>query len=323
MSKFSFEEIQQAEKALRPWLAMTPLSQSYYLGGEDQKFFFKLESMQQTKSFKVRGALNKMLSLTEEERRRGVAAVSSGNHGISVAYAARMLGIDRAEIIVPETTPQSKVDKIRYFGGQVRQMGQNYDEAHIQGMEYIRQSGMTFIDSCHHDPKIYGGQGTAMVEILRQNPDIDTVVVPIGGGGLATGTAVAAKVLKPDIRVIAVQTAACPAMIHAYRDGVCYEEYPTEGETICDALVGGVGVLAYETLGQYADEIVEISEAAIRKAVVFLLEQEKIVAEGAGAITTAAVLERPELFANSRNTALMVSGSNIDSTLLRQLLAEN
>ncbi len=321
MSHFSFEDILQAEAALRPYLPETPLVQSYYLGDPDHKFYFKLESMQHTKSFKIRGALNKMLSLTEEERRGGVAAVSSGNHGISVSYAARLLGIKKAEIVVPETTPRSKIEKIEYFGGHVRLMGQNYDEAHRQGMEFIADSGLTFIDSCHDDPKIYGGQGTAMVEILRRNPDIDTVVVPIGGGGLATGTAVAAKALKPDIRVIAVQTAACPAMIHAYRDQVCYEEYPTTGSTICDALVGGVGVLAYEMLKDYADLLLEVSETAIGRAVVFMLEKEKIVAEGAGAIAAAAVLEHPEIF-TGRHTALMVSGSNIDGALLRQLQAE-
>ena len=323
MTSFTYKDIEAACQALRPILPETPLVQSYYLGGGEQQFFFKLESLQHTKSFKIRGALNKLLSLADEERQRGVAAVSSGNHGISVAYGAQLLGIDRAEIIVPETTPKSKVEKIRYFGARVKLLGKNYDEAHALGMDYIRQSGMTFIDSCHNDPKIYGGQGTAVVEILRRNPDIDTVVVPIGGGGFATGTAVAAKAIKPSIRVIAVQTAACPAMIASYRDGVYYEEYPTEGETICDALVGGVGILAYEMLRDYADEIVEVSEAAIRKAVVFLLEQEKIVAEGAGASTTALVLEHPELFRSSKKTALMVSGGNIDGSLLRKLLAEN
>ena len=321
MSHFTFEDIQKAEAALQPYLPETPLVQSYYLGDKAHKFFFKLESMQHTKSFKIRGALNKMLSLTEEERKIGVAAVSSGNHGISVSYGAQLLGIENAEIVVPETTPRSKIEKIEYFGGHVRPMGKNYDEAHAMGMKFIEESGLTFIDSCHNDPKIYGGQGTAMVEILRRNPDIDTVVVPIGGGGLATGTAVAAKALKPEIKVIAVQTAACPAMIHAYRDNVCYEEYPTTGETICDALVGGVGVLAYETLKDYADLLLEVSEEAIRRAVVFLLEKEKVVAEGAGAITTAAVLEHPEIF-TGRNTALIFSGSNIDGTLLRQLQAE-
>ncbi len=321
MSWFSLEDIQQAEAVLRPYLPETPLVQSYYLGDQSHRFFFKLESMQQTKSFKIRGALHKMLSLTQRERKLGVAAISSGNHGISVSYAAQLLGIAQAEIVVPETTPRSKMEKIAYFGGHVRPMGKNYDEAHRMGMQFIADSGMTFIDSCHNDPKIYAGQGTAMVEILRRNPDIDTVVVPIGGGGLATGTAVAAKALKPDIRVIAVQTAACPAMIHAYRDHVYYEEYPTTGETICDALVGGVGVLAYEMLKDYVDLIVEVSEESIRRAVVFLLEKEKIVAEGAGAITTAAVLEQPELFTGD-NTALMVSGSNIDGKLLRQLQAE-
>ena len=145
----TFADIATARRRLARYLAPTPLAQSFYLGGKDTRYFFKLESLQHAKSFKIRGALNKMLTLTEEEKARGVAAISSGNHGSSVSYAARLLGIRQATIIVPHTTPQSKIDKIRYFGAEVLRMGQSYDEAHVLGMEYIRAARMKGLSGRH------------------------------------------------------------------------------------------------------------------------------------------------------------------------------
>lgn len=321
MRPFTFDDVRAAYDAIRPYVPVTPLVQSYCLGDAEQTFFFKLESLQRAKSFKIRGALNKMLSLTPEERERGVGAVSSGNHGSSVSYAASLLGIEKAVVIVPETSPTSKVEKIRHFGGEAKLMGQNYDEAHTLGMAYIEANGLTNIDSCHEDVYVYAGQGTVAVEILEQNPDIDMIVVPIGGGGIATGVALAAKTLKPSIRVIGVQTAACPAMIASYRDGVCYEEYPTE-PSVCDALVGGVGIRAYEMLKEYMDEILPVSESYIRKATAMMIGQEKLVVETSSAITAAAVMEYPERI-NGKNVALIMTGGNIDADRIAQLLEEN
>lgn len=322
MREFTFDDVRAACDAIRPYVPVTPLVQSYCLGEGEQKFFFKLESLQHTKSFKIRGALNKMLSLTEEERARGVGAVSSGNHGSSVSYAASLLGIDKAVIIVPETTPNSKVERIRRFGAQALLVGRNYDEAHAFAVKYIAENGLTNIDSCHEDVYVYAGQGTVAVEILQQNPDIDMIVVPIGGGGIATGVALAAKALKPEIRVIGVQTAACPAMIASYRDGVCYEEYPTEGESVCDALVGGVGVRAYAMLKDYMDEILPVGEDYIRKAAAMMIAQEKLVVETSSAITAAAALEYPERI-NGKRVALIMTGGNIDGQRIARLLEEN
>ena len=321
MKPFTFDDVRAACDAIRPYVPVTPLVQAYCLGDAEQTFFFKLESLQRAKSFKIRGALNKMLSLTPEERERGVGAVSSGNHGSSVSYAASLLGIEKAVVIVPETTPLSKVEKIRHFGGEAKLMGQNYDEAHALGMAYIEANGLTNIDSCHEDVYVYAGQGTVAVEILEQNPDIDMIVVPIGGGGIATGVALAAKTLKPSIRVIGVQTAACPGMIASYRDGVCYEEYPTE-PSVCDALVGGVGIRAYETLKEYMDEILPVSENYIRKATAMMIGQEKLVVETSSAITAAAAMEYPQRI-NGKNVALIMTGGNIDAARIAQLLEED
>ncbi len=318
---FGYKDVKEAYDAIKDYVRETPLEQSYYLGNENQKFFFKLESCQRAKSFKIRGALNKMLSLTEEEKQKGVATISSGNHGSSVSYAASLLGIKNAKVIVPETTPQSKVDKIKYFGADAMLMGANYDEAHALGMKYINEHGLTYIDAYYDDPKIYGGQGTIAIEILKQNPEIDTIIVPIGGGGMITGIAVAAKHLKPEIKIIGVQTEACPAMVASYKDNVFYEEYPITGDTVCDALVGGVGKLSYEILKDYVDELLVVKEDIIRKAVAFMIKDEKYIVEGGSCTTVAAVMQYPEKI-TGKNIALVMSGGNLDGKLMTEILKE-
>lgn len=318
---FSVQEVFEARERIRDYVYKTPLEESMYLGADGRRYFFKLENMQTVKSFKIRGAVSKMTTLTDEEKERGVATVSSGNHGASVSYAAKLLGIKNAVVIVPKCTPKSKIDKIRFYGADVLLMGENYDEAHAQGMEYIREHGMVYIDAYYDDYKIYGGQGTIALEILEQNPEIDTIVVPIGGGGLSTGIAVAAKAVKPDIRIIGVQTEACPAMIRSYEDKRCYEEYPITGDTVCDALVGGVGALAYEMQKDYIDEFIVVREAAVRKAIRFMITEEKYIAEGGSCTTVAAVMDYPELV-GGKNIALVISGGNIDKELMIKLLNE-
>ena len=318
---FGYNDVKEAYEAIKDYVRETPLEQSYYLGNENQKFFFKLESCQRAKSFKIRGALNNMLSLTEEEKQKGVATISSGNHGSSVSYAASLLGIQNAKVIVPETTPQSKVDKIKYFGADAMLMGANYDEAHALGMKYINEHGLTYIDAYYDDPKIYGGQGTIAIEILKQNPEIDTIIVPIGGGGMITGIAVAAKHLKPEIKIIGVQTEACPAMVASYKDNVFYEEYPITGDTVCDALVGGVGKLSYEILKDYVDELLVVKEDIIRKAVAFMIKEEKYIVEGGSCTTVAAVMQYPEKI-TGKNIALVMSGGNLDGKLMTEILKE-
>lgn len=315
---FGFQDVEEAYERISPYLRKTPLEESYYLGDGQRRYFFKLETFQRAKSFKIRGALNKMLTLTPEERARGVATVSSGNHGSSVSYAASLLGIERAEIILPEPTPQSKIDKIRYFGGQVLLMGKDYDEAHALGLAHIQQNGMTYIDPYYDDPKIYAGQGTIAVEILQQDPAIDTIAVPIGGGALITGIAVAAKAIKPSVRVVGVQTAACPAMIRAYQDHRFYADYPSEA-SLCDALIGGIGALSYEMAKDVVDDFIAVSEESIGRAVSFMARREKYIVEAGSCTTVAAVTDCRERVGGQR-VALVLSGGNIDGDLLFELM---
>ncbi len=316
---FSAQEVFDARDRIRDYVYKTPLEQSLYLGEGDREYFFKLECLQTVKSFKIRGAINKMLTLTDEQRAKGVVAISSGNHGASVSYGAKLLGIKKAVIIVPETTPKAKTDKIEFYGGQVMRLGKNYDEADKLGAAYIKEHDMTKIDAYYDDVKVYAGQGTVALEILEQRPDIDTIVVPIGGGGLITGISVAAKAIKPDIRVVGVQTEACPAMIKSLEDHVFYDEYPVVCDTVCDALVGGVGKLSYELAGDCIDDIIQVRESSIRKAVKYMIKDEKIIAEGGSCTTVAAVRDFRERV-SGRKIALVISGGNIDGDLMVSLL---
>ncbi|WP_339317594.1 threonine/serine dehydratase [Paenibacillus sp. FSL R10-2734] len=317
---FNYENVTRAYDRIKNYVNRTPLEESFYLGDEDRRYFFKLESQQRAKSFKIRGALNKMMTLTEEEKNCGVAAISSGNHGSSVSYAASILGIKNVIVIVPLGTPISKIDKIKYFGADVLQLGKSYDEAHSLGMKYINERGLTYIDAYYSDPEIYGGQGTVAIEILEQNKDIDTIVVPIGGGGLITGIAVAAKAINPAIRIIGVQTEACPAMLKSYEDNIFYEEYPNE-ESLCDALLGGVGKLSYEMAKDYVDDFIAVSENSIARAVSFMAKEEKYIVEAGSATTVAAIMDYRERIGGT-NIALVISGGNIDGEVLTTILTK-
>ena len=172
-------------------------------------------------------------------------------------------------------------------------IGKDYDEAHALGMEHIRRNGMTYIDPYYDDPKIYGGQGTIGMEILEQNPEIDTIVVPIGGGALFTGIAVAVKALKPSVRVVGIQTEACPAMICSYEDGKFYTDFPCEG-SLCDALVGGVGAMSYQMAKNYVDDFIAVSEDTFGRVVSFMAREEKYIVEAGSCTTMAAVMDYRE-----------------------------
>ena len=318
-------DVQAARERLRGRVSQTPLREALSLrekvdAPKETRFFLKLENLQEVGSFKLRGAFNKLMNLTEEERAAGVLAVSSGNHGISVSYAAHQLGISPVKIFVPETTPAVKVDKIRGYGAEVIRIGQTNNETEAYVREFMKTNPMTFIDPCYRDYLVYAGQGTVGLEILAQNPDIDTIVVPIGGGGLLTGISVAAKAIKPDIRIIGVETEASPSMTAALRDKVYYEEYPIE-PSLCEALVGGIGYIAYLMADQCIDDIVVVKESYIRQAVGMLRKEESVTAEASSAICVAAVLQEG-VARFGKNTALVISGGNIDPMLLEELTKE-
>ncbi len=310
--------IQETKQLIDPYILETPLSVSNSLSSGNRTVYFKNEGLQPTRSFKMRGAFSKMLRLTDEEKKLGVAAVSSGNHGVAVSYAAKKLGIEKVLIFVPENTPLSKINTIKYYGAELVVKGKSYDDAHRIGMDYISTHEMTYIDAYDKDPLIYAGQGTAGLEILKQNKNISTILVPIGGGGLISGISTAAKAIKPDIKIIGVQTEACPAMKASMDDKHFYAEYPSE-TSVCEALIGGVGELAYNLSNQLIDDILIVKEKSILKALKHMLLEERTIIEASSCVVVAALMDYPD-YDFGDEVALLLSGNNIDTNLMKEVL---
>ena len=276
--------------------------------------WLKFENLQFTSTFKERGALNRLSALSAEERRQGVIAMSAGNHAQGVAYHAKRLGIP-ATIVMPVGTPMVKVENTRRHGAVVVVTGNTLEEAGAYAAELGETHGMTMIHP-YDDPLIIAGQGTIALEMLKAVPSLDTLVVPIGGGGLISGMAVAARALKPDIRVVGVEAGLYPSMYNAIK----HEHLPTRGDTLAEGIaVKSPGKLTTEIIRHLVDEIVLVSEPEIERAVADLINIEKTVVEGAGAAGLAAVQSRPEIFAG-RNVGLVLSGGNIDTRLIASVL---
>ena len=276
----------------------------------------KLENLQLTGSFKERGALNKLLTLNKVERERGVIAASAGNHAQGVAFHASSLGI-RAQIVMPLATPQIKVAATRGFGAEVILHGASYEEACEEALRRRVEEGRTFIHP-FDDPEVISGQGTIGLELLEQVPDIEAVVVPIGGGGLIAGVACALKENNPKIRVVGVEPEKLPSMLRAREAGHPVTIAPEA--TIADGIaVRRAGDLTLPLVSRYVDEIVTVDDEEIASAILMLLEQEKTLAEGAGAAALAAVVQSKTNL-RQRRTAVLVCGGNIDVTLLAKII---
>ncbi|MDP2871112.1 MAG: threonine/serine dehydratase [Bacillota bacterium] len=313
----TLERIIEARDRIRPHVRRTPLVRSHFLsdvtGGG---VHLKLESEQILRSFKLRGMANRILTMTPDERARGIIVASSGNHGAAASYAGRRWGVP-VEVWAPASTPVPKVSKIERYGARLHLVGQNYDEAAAAACRAVGGQSGIWVDSSSDEAAV-AGHGSVGLEIIEDLPAADAVLVPVGGGGLLTGIAVAAKALRPAIEVIGVQTSACPAMIASLRDGVCHEQYPT-GPSLCDALVGGIGKLGFAYAPEYVDRVVEVGETAIRQAVLELIDHDQVLAEPSGAVGAAYLLQSPEEF-RGRTVAVIVSGGNISLHTLRRLL---
>jgi len=278
--------------------------------------FFKLENLQMTGSFKERGALNKILLLTEEERRRGVIAASAGNHAQAVAYHATKHGI-AAEICMPLTTPMIKVSATRGYGAEVVLAGANYDEACQEALRRCQERSLTFIHP-FDDEAVIAGQGTLGIEMLDIVADLDAVIIPVGGGGLIAGVACALKETNPKIQVIGVQASKLPSM-KAALDQHQLVTVPAS-KTIADGIaVRRAGDITFPLVQKYVDEIVTVDDEEIANAILLLLEKEKTLTEGAGAVAAAAVLNRKIPY-QEKKLGVLISGGNIDVTLLSRII---
>lgn len=317
----TLRDIYGARERVGRVLAPTPLRYSHLLSERTGvRLHLKLENLNPTGSFKVRGAYNKIGAILSEARRDGIVTASAGNHGLGTAWAAAQYGGIRATIFLPHSAPRAKVEKFGQFAAELRFAGETYDDAHHAADAFASETGAHYIGA-YADPEVAAGQGTLALEVLSALPETDAILVPVGGGGMISGVAVAAKASNPRIAVIGVQPDASPALAASLRDGICYEEYPA-GETICDGLAGGVGTMAFELARNGSiDRVVNVPEAAVRRAVYDLLAQEQLVVEGSGAVGLAALCEGalPELAGKS--VVAVVSGGNIDVTVVKALLA--
>jgi len=276
--------------------------------------WLKFENLQFTSSFKERGAVNRLRALSADERQRGVIAMSAGNHAQGVAYHAKPLGIP-VTIVMPIGTPMVKAENTRRHGAEVIISGATLEEAGDFALKHGKAQGLTLIHP-YDDPHIIAGQGTVAMEMLEAVPELDTLVVPIGGGGLISGMAIAARSLQPSIRIIGVQAKLYPSMYNAIHGA----RLPMRGDTLAEGIaVKAPGKITTEIIRHLVDEVVLVTEDQIERAVATLIAIEKTVVEGAGAIALAAVLANPSRFAG-RNVGLVLSGGNIDTRLIASVL---
>ena len=313
----SLAQIQQAEQRIRNFIYFSPCQQSAALSEvTGQQVYLKLDNLQRTGAFKERGALNRILLLSEDEKRRGVIAASAGNHAQAVAYHATQRGV-LARIVMPLMTPLVKTSATRGFGADVILHGANYDEACHEALRICDLEALTFIHP-FDDPAVINGQGTIGLELLEQVQGLEAVVVPIGGGGLISGVACALKESNPKIRVVGVQTERLPSMLRAIENGGPVT-LPAEA-TIADGIaVRRAGEITVPLVQRYVDEIVTVDEEEIANAIMVLLEREKTLAEGAGAVALAALLQKKTSL-NGQRTAVLVCGGNIDVSLLARII---
>ena len=309
------QDVEAAAQRLKGQILDTPFVESRTISQiVGCQVFLKFENLQYTASFKERGACNKLAQLSTEERARGVIAMSAGNHAQGVAYHAQRLGL-RAVIVMPRFTPGVKVERTRGFGAEVVLHGDTLEAAKAHARELAESEGLVFVHP-YDDEAIAAGQGTVALEMLRVQPDLDTLVVAIGGGGLIAGMATAAKAIQPGIEIVGVQTERFPAMYNAIKG----THLPQGASSIAEGIaVGTPGVITQAIIRDKVDDLLLVDEGDIEQAIVMLLEIEKTLVEGAGAAGLAALIKHPERFAGKR-VGLVLCGGNIDPLLLASII---
>jgi len=306
-------EILKAKKKLEGIVYRTPLTYSKKLSEiSGAETYLKWENLQKTGSFKLRGAYNKISSLTPEERSKGVITASAGNHALAVALVAKMMNL-KAIVVVPENAPKIKVEQCRALEAEVVLKGANYDESVTYCKTMISKTGATYIPS-FEDHKVIAGQGTIGCEILEEMSDTNVILVPVGGGSLISGIALWVKTVNPNIRVVGVQSTAAYTMHECFKAKKIVD-VPVPS-TIADGLAGGIAQMTLDLALKYVDEIVLAKEEELKKAILWVLKNERQVVEGAGVVGSAAILQGKIRFKPTEKVVVVISGGNIDMGLL-------
>ncbi|MGI6226967.1 MAG: threonine ammonia-lyase [Peptococcales bacterium] len=311
------QKIWQARENLVGVIHQTNLDLSFTFSElSGNKVYLKTENLQKTGSFKLRGAFNKIASLSPEEKEKGVIAASAGNHAQGVAFGASKAGI-ASTIVMPEGAPLSKVVATRGYGANVVLHGGVYDDAYNKAIEIQKETGATFVHA-FDDPEVIAGQGTIGLEILDELPDVDVILAPIGGGGLISGIAVAVKTLKPSVKIIGVEAEGAACVLASRQSGE--PQTLTSALTIADGIaVKSPGTITFDLIQKYVEDVVTVSDEEISSTILLLLERSKLVAEGSGAAALAALVYRKNLLQNKK-VAVLVSGGNIDVNFMSRII---
>jgi len=313
----TLNDIEKAKKRLQNVIQYTPLAYAPVLSKQlNAKIYLKKENLQLTGSFKIRGAFNKISTLTNDEKICGVIAASAGNHAQGIAYSANYYDIE-ATIVMPEATPLTKVSGVKSHGANVILHGASYDDAYEYAINYAKENNKTFVHP-YADDTVIAGQGTLALEILEQLDDIDIIIIPIGGGGLITGMATVIKQLRPNVKIIGVVASGANAMKQSFDSKII--KTVDKVKTIADGIaVKNVMPKMFEYVKDIVDEIVEVNDNEIANAILFLMEKQKIIVEGAGATTLAAILHN-KIDVKNKNVVLPLSGGNIDVSMLSLII---
>ena len=320
MTKVTLEDVKKAQDTIKDIVKKTDILESTKLSSmTGANVYYKCENLQKTGSFKVRGACNKIANLTDEEKANGVIASSAGNHAQGVALGAKMNGIE-ATIVMPQTAPLAKVTATKSYGANVVLEGLVYDDAYAKALEIQKETGATFLHP-FNDEYVIAGQGTIALEIFEQmNNKVDTILCPIGGGGIIAGVSVAAKALNPNVKIIGVQTANIPSMHESMKAGKVTTAF--KATSVADGIsVKTVGELTFSIVKDLVDDVILVEEGEIAEGLLFLMENQKVVAEGSGAVTTAAILSGKYIPKKNENVVCIISGGNIDINTLNRIIA--
>jgi threonine dehydratase len=315
---FDVSEIWSAQNRIKQYIHRTPLFHSDSLSKlTGSKIYVKPECWQKCGCFKVRGAISHVSSLTEEEKNKGLVTASSGNHALAVAYASTLFGKPPTRIYVPENADPSKVKKILQWGPELVYHGDSFFEAYTEARRYTEENDATFVHS-HGDPKVIAGQGTIGLEVMEDLPDVDAIIVPIGGGGLISGISVVAKTISDTVRIVGVEPSAAPGAYTSLRDGVAHEEIEIK-ESIADGLLGGFGSLPFQICSKTVDETHLVEDSEIIEAMRAFQRGEQLMVEGASSVGLAALMTG-KVQARGDKVVLVVTSRNIDAAKYNQLI---
>lgn len=318
--KSDLTTILETHKRIRPYIRHTPLIYSPYLSAKaNGNVWLKCENQQPTGSFKVRGALNKISNLTDQEKAKGIVAASAGNHALGVAHAVKSLGNIQADIFVPTTAPNAKINKLGRFPITIHQVGETYEDAHEAAVQFQTETGGTAI-SAYDDVAVIAGQGTIGLEIFADCPQVDMIVVPVGGGGVIAGITAVSRAINPSCTIIGLQPTASPAAQLSLKAGHAIDPYKHE-PTIADGLAGGFGKVPFGVIKQFPPEMMLATEAEMRSAIYTLVQQHQQIIEPSGAIAITPFLNG-NINLDGKTAVCVLTGGNLDTKLLQEILNE-